>query len=158
MPRSIGSRASSSFLPGSVLTNVAHSLLAKLNERTRAMGALTHIRRRKMIAQGGRCYYCGLQMWDDAVASHSPSSDTIRPAPKVLRCTAEHLLARSDGGGDTSENIVAACLYCNTQRHRRKRPLSPDKHRIHVRARMKAGRWLAALSSGSLFRYPDGPS
>jgi HNH endonuclease len=122
------------------------------------MGALKHIRQRKMIAQGGRCYYCGLPMWDDAVPTDLRGSDTIRSAPKVLRCTAEHLLARSDGGGDTTDNIVAACLYCNTQRHRRKRPLSPDKHRIHVRARMEAGRWLAALNSGQLSHKLDGPT
>lgn len=121
------------------------------------MGALTHTRRQKMIAQGGRCYYCGLPMWDDAVATQSPSSNTIRPEPKVLQCTAEHLLARSDGGGNGTDNIVAACWFCNTQRHRRKRPLSPEKHRKHVQARMEAGRWLAAFRSGQRLRNQDGP-
>ena len=27
------------------------------------MGTLKNIRRTKMLAQQGRCYYCGLKMW-----------------------------------------------------------------------------------------------
>ena len=98
------------------------------------MGALQMIRKRKMIAQKGRCYYCDLPMWDVAAAT----------VPlKELRCTAEHLHPRSEGGKDISDNIVAACLYCNTMRHRCKQPRSPKAHRQHVRKRMAAGKWLA---------------
>jgi 5-methylcytosine-specific restriction endonuclease McrA len=101
-----------------------------------------------MIAQGGRCYYCGLPMWDDAVKEVASRPDArIRLAPKSLRCTAEHLHARSDGGGNTADNVVAACWYCNNQRHRRKCPLSPEEHRRHVEKRMAAGKWLAAQFS-----------
>ena len=130
---------------------VAHSLLTKLNERARGMGALKHIRRKKMIAQGGRCYYCGLPMWDDAAEKASLRKANEMAGPKILRCTAEHLHARSDGGGNSADNIVAACWYCNNLRHRRKRPLSPEAHRHRVQQRMAAGKWLAALSgNGSL--------
>lgn len=102
------------------------------------MCTLKTIRHKKMIMQGGRCYYCNLPMWDDgAVAEFSDRN-------VALRCTAEHLQARCDGGKNRQDNIVAACLYCNTHRHRRKRVLTPSAYREHVRRRMLAGKWLAA--------------
>ena len=111
------------------------------------MGALKNIRRTKMLAQEGRCYYCGLPMWDDT-PNDCPAADCRRNRqPKPLRCTAEHLLPRSEGGADTPENIVAACLFCNQRRHRAKCPKSPEAHRTHVRRRMAAGRWLAAQAN-----------
>jgi hypothetical protein len=108
------------------------------------MGALKNIRRTKMLAQAGRCYYCGLPMWDDTLNECPPAACRRGRQLKPLRCTAEHLLPRSEGGADTAENIVAACLYCNQTRHRAKRPRSPEHYRAHVRRRMAAGRWLAA--------------
>lgn len=115
------------------------------------MGSLKHVRRKKMIAQGGHCYYCGLPMWDKAAATASQRNGKEKPAPQILRCTAEHLHARSDGGDNSSDNIVAACLFCNNLRHRRKRPLSPEEYRLRVQQRMAAGKWLAAqLASGSV--------
>ena len=33
-----------------------------------------------------------------------------------LRCTAEHLIARCEGGIVCTDNIVAACFYCNQHR------------------------------------------
>jgi hypothetical protein len=120
---------------------------------TRGMGALKNIRRTKMLAQKGRCYYCGLPMWDDAVNDCPPAECRSVRQPKILRCTAEHLLPRSEGGADTAENIVAACLYCNQTRHRAKRPKSPEGHRSHVQRRMAAGRWLAAqVATGGRIR------
>ena len=112
------------------------------------MGSVKRIRQRKMMAQGGRCYYCGLPMWDDAAeAASSQRNNQTRRTPKALRCTAEHLHARSDGGRDTDENIVAACWYCNSQRHKRKCPPSPEEHRVYVQKRMAAGKWLLAQVS-----------
>uniref|UniRef100_UPI003B518B5F HNH endonuclease n=1 Tax=Roseovarius indicus TaxID=540747 RepID=UPI003B518B5F len=107
------------------------------------MGNLENVRRQKMIAQKGRCYYCGLPMWDAPVATASRQART----PKALRCTAEHLLPRSEGGRNTTANIVAACWFCNSRRHKRKHPLPPDAYRRHVRKRMAAGKWLTAQCS-----------
>ena len=107
------------------------------------MKALQNLRRKKMLAQGGRCYYCALPMWDQALDDCLPASCRSSRRPKILRCTAEHLLPRSEGGANSAKNIVAACLYCNNARHRRKRPPSPEAHRAHVQQRMAAGRWLA---------------
>lgn len=106
------------------------------------MGALRYIRKKKMIAQGGRCYYCDLPMWDDSTATLSQEHCRIKLPLKALRCTAEHLHPRSEGGGNKAGNIVAACLYCNNHRHRRKLPLSPEAHRQLVQQRMAVGKWL----------------
>ncbi|MRX33996.1 HNH endonuclease [Aminobacter aminovorans] len=78
--------------------------------------------------QDGHCWYCRRLM--------SPADGT-----GSSRCTAEHLLARCDGGKDTSDNVVAACWLCNSRRHRRKVPLSPESYFIHVRALIAKGRW-----------------
>jgi 5-methylcytosine-specific restriction endonuclease McrA len=41
-------------------------------------------------------------------------------------CTAEHLVARMDGGRDTRDNIVAACRRCNAARHQLGLGPAPD--------------------------------
>lgn len=81
--------------------------------------------------QGGKCYACGLQMCLDGSAG-----------PRLLRCTAEHVIARSEGGGDGPSNIIAACLHCNRTRHRRTRPPEPERYRAEVRRRVQRGSWL----------------
>lgn len=103
------------------------------------MKDLVKIRRAKMLSQGGKCFYCGQRMWDKAV--NAKDCTTQSRQSKALQCTAEHLCARSDGGSNNPKNIVAACHYCNTTRHKRKNPRSPEDHRAHVRQRMSQGRW-----------------
>ena len=80
--------------------------------------------------QYGRCFYCSLLM---VVEPHS--------GPRALRCTAEHLVARCDGGCDNEGNIVAACAHCNSLRHRRPVPLAPEPFKALVKRRMAIGRW-----------------
>lgn len=91
--------------------------------------------------QQGRCYYCGLPMWlksaDELAKGLGVKARTI----KGLQCTAEHLVARQDGGDNSTENIVAACRTCNGCRHRKAVPLSPWEHRERVQARLRAGKW-----------------
>lgn len=106
---------------------------------------LKSIRKTKMREQQGRCHYCGLPMWDDEQGWFANRSRFRRP-PAALRCTAEHLQPRCEGGADVADNIVAACRFCNQARHRPKRPLSPEAHREHVRRRMAQGKWLAAFA------------
>ncbi|MBJ2155250.1 HNH endonuclease [Variovorax sp. IB41] len=55
------------------------------------------LRHRACQEQGGRCFYCLL--------------------PMGRNVTAEHLVARMDGGKDTRDNIVAAHQRCNESRH-----------------------------------------
>ena len=80
--------------------------------------------------QGGKCFYCGLPMCLNG-----------QSGPPQLRCTAEHLKARSEGGSDTPSNIVAACWHCNYTRHKCKHPLDPQSYRDKVRRRMDRGAW-----------------
>ena len=75
--------------------------------------------------QHGRCFYCHAPMWSaDPSEFAKQYGVTIHQAVR-LRCTAEHLRARQDGGDDSPDNIVAVCLHCNNARHRKKLPPSP---------------------------------
>jgi len=143
----IGSRASISFHPGNVFLGIAHSLLLKMNGDLCVMKRTSKIRRAKMLAQGGRCYYCDQLMWEHKMElGERPDRWPIRK-PRALQCTAEHLHPRSDGGADTPENIVAACWFCNSTRHKKKQARSPQQHREHARKRMRQGRWLQVRSN-----------
>ncbi len=75
--------------------------------------------------QNGRCYYCGLPMWLKHPAELTARFRISEGDVSRLQCTAEHLLARQDGGPDTEANIVAACIHCNKTRHRKKSPPDP---------------------------------
>lgn len=55
--------------------------------------------------QFGLCYWCREPML--------PADDPDRE----LRCTADHIVRRADGGRTTASNIVAAHGGCNNQRH-----------------------------------------
>ncbi|WP_244883481.1 HNH endonuclease [Variovorax paradoxus] len=56
--------------------------------------------------------------------------------------TAEHLHAQCDGGQDTPANIVAACAFCNNQRHAMF-PKAPDAqtYETFVLLCVAAGLW-----------------
>lgn len=100
------------------------------------------LRGKALILQQGKCYYGGSPIWDSGLSTFAAThAITLRQAA-LLRCTAEHLKARSDGGSDSVSNVVAACLYCNRSRHSRPSPMSPELYRCHVRSRMARGRWL----------------
>lgn len=106
-----------------------------------ARTALQKIRTQKYEAQGGRCYYCERLMWTDCARVFAGRFGiSVRKAAQ-LRCTAEHLVARCDGGRVSDGNIAAACLHCNSTRHRAKRPLSPDAFKRKAQARVTCGRW-----------------
>ncbi|MCB1768257.1 MAG: HNH endonuclease [Candidatus Competibacteraceae bacterium] len=80
-------------------------------------------------------------MWlknaDELTAEYGVKASTV----VGLQCTAEHLVARQDGGANAADNIVAACKTCNGRRHRKAVPLSPENHRRRVRARILGGKW-----------------
>lgn len=92
---------------------------------------LQRSRRSAFHRQQGRCYYCGLRMW-----LAGP------PGPELLRCTAEHLLARSEGGGNDRRNIVAACWRCNHARHAGGRRPNPEIYRGEVQRLMRCNKWM----------------
>lgn len=69
-------------------------------------------------------------------AGRAPAAGAMR-----LRCTAEHLVARSSGGEDTPSNIVAACAHCNHTRHRRESPPTPEEYLAEVIKRVRRNGW-----------------
>ena len=96
--------------------------------------------------QGGLCFYCQAPMWQDDSAAFAARLNLPPRRVKYLQCTAEHLLARQNGGDDSPANVVAACSFCNRHRHwgRERRAPAPDKYRKRVRALMQAGHWYGA--------------
>ena len=106
------------------------------------MSQLIRNRERAFKVQGGRCYYCHCPMWigKDDKSFRERYSLTSGQA-RALRCTAEHVIARCDGGKDNAENIVAACERCNFGRHARKKPKTPTEFAAHVGRRIRALRW-----------------
>lgn len=103
----------------------------------------TTLQRSRSLAfqqQGGRCFYCGVVMW---LRHHSelPGPALATKSAARLRCTAERLTPRSDGGRNTLDNIVAACAHCNHTRHKRKDPPEWEAYRLDVRRRVQRGAW-----------------
>ena len=57
-----------------------------------------------------------------------------------FQCTAEHIVARRDGGAEV-RNIVAACRHCNLKRHEAQAPLPADLYREQVQKDVAEMRW-----------------
>ena len=91
--------------------------------------------------QNGRCYYCGAPLWCEKIAEFAAKFGISLRQANQFQCTAEHLVARQDGGCDASKNIVAACWFCNSRRHRRTSDLSPDAFKKLVSQRIKQFKW-----------------
>ena len=98
-------------------------------------------RLRAFSKQKGRCYYCDVPMWLERPEEYSGSYGIRESQAKRFRCTAEHLLARQDGGTNAMANIVAACSFCNSTRHRAPNALSPEKYRKRVLRRLRCQKW-----------------
>lgn len=98
-------------------------------------------RNRAFNQQQGLCYYCGTLMWAKSPKEVISKLKVTKKQAESLMCTGEHLTAHRDGGDDSYENIVAACLYCNQKRHKRKDDLSPVKYKALVKRRLEKGRW-----------------
>lgn len=78
---------------------------------------LVKLRRQALAAQQGRCFYCESPIWEQNGKLFARRYGLPQRAARYLRCTAEHLVARQDHGSDVRQNIVAACSWCNHQRH-----------------------------------------
>jgi hypothetical protein len=90
---------------------------------------------RKVAArrQQHRCHYCDAPMW-----WRRPEVFAERHGLRVedcvhFQCTAEHVVARCDGGVE-HRNIVAACRHCNIARHEADVPLPAEAYRERVRS------------------------
>jgi 5-methylcytosine-specific restriction endonuclease McrA len=98
---------------------------------------LKHPRTIACLRQSGRCYYCTLPMWSGSLSEFASKYRLTVGQARVLRCTGEHLTARQDGGNASTSNIVAACVFCNQHRHRRKNPPAPESYKRLVNARLR---------------------
>ena len=94
--------------------------------------------------QNGLCFYCRCPLYEqrkvDLETFASRYALSLRQARHFLS-TAEHLLPKSEGGTDQAENIVAACVHCNSKRHRRRNAPSYQEYRDYVRRRLGSGKW-----------------
>lgn len=91
--------------------------------------------------QSRRCHYCGAEMWLVDPSVFAKRYGISLGLARRFQCTAEHLIARRDGGSNSAENIVAACMYCNRGRHARKQDMDPNVYAAHVRRRISSGAW-----------------
>ncbi len=84
--------------------------------------------------QQGLCTYCRKPMWKHNAREFALRFGLARRFVQERKCTTEHLVARRDGGGDTPDNIAAACARCNHKRHagRARTAPSPDEFRREV--------------------------
>ncbi len=98
-------------------------------------------RNRAFITQSGLCFYCHQPMWLSKKGSFISDYCLAVKKANLLQCTAEHLKARQDGGGNSAINIVAACKFCNNTRHKAKKALPPDLYRIYVQKRLSKNSW-----------------
>jgi len=104
------------------------------------------------IAQSGICYYCKFPLWENDLNSFASVHNIPASKAKLLKCTAEHLDARQDGGNNSKSNIVAACLRCNQMRHRMNPAPKPDAYRSLVQKLLKNGMWHKKIIMGMMAR------
>lgn len=113
---------------------------------------LARLRAHAFRRQSGLCFYCHCPMWQRSMEAFAATFDLSSRQARHLQCTAEHLQARVDGGGDSQSNIVAACRYCNTKRHQRKAARDAVHHKQHIERLMSQMRWHATWVFEKLLR------
>ncbi|MGJ8586783.1 MAG: HNH endonuclease [Yoonia sp.] len=86
-------------------------------------------------------------MWDKNPERFAKRYALKKGQLTFFRATAEHLKARSEGGENSRNNIVAACKFCNETRHKAKVPLSPPQYRAKIECRLAKGRWAPVRSA-----------
>ncbi|WP_146136794.1 HNH endonuclease [Marinobacter shengliensis] len=84
-------------------------------------------------------------MWQNNMEQYASLHGISLARAKHFRCTGEHLVAHSEGGAASNGNIVAACLFCNQGRHKRKNPPCPAEYANLVQKRLERGAWNSHL-------------
>ncbi|MDZ7653418.1 MAG: HNH endonuclease [Burkholderiaceae bacterium] len=101
-------------------------------------------RLRAHAQQGGLCFYCCLPICEGDVQFFRRRYGLTAREAQSLLSTAEHLVARKDGGTDGNSNVVAACWTCNQGRHQRKnRDLNWQQFQELVQKRLRQRKWRA---------------
>ena len=91
--------------------------------------------------QHGKCCYCSFLMWRDSPEAFALQHHISLSQARHFQCTAEHLIARQDGGNNSELNIAAACARCNHLRHKRKKAPEPIEYQVLVQKRLDKGGW-----------------
>jgi len=84
-------------------------------------------------------------MWQKDIERYAGIHGISLARAKYFQCTGEHLIEHSAGGSASQSNIVAACLFCNRNRHQRKKPTTPEAYAELVEKRLEKGGWNAHL-------------
>ena len=110
---------------------------------------LQTFRRQAFVKQNCRCFYCQLPMWEADEEQFALSHGLPAKLTKYLKCTAEHLLAQQDNGCDTSQNIVAACRWCNRLRHQGRSHKAPPPliYKSRIAELIAKGHWHPVIAS-----------
>ena len=82
--------------------------------------SIADLRARAFKEQEARCFYCNFPIWNDDSNGFARRYCMRDRQARQFRCTAEHLVARQDGGRNSRSNVVAACHLCNRRRHARR--------------------------------------
>lgn len=82
-------------------------------------------------------------MWLTDPASFLARFDVDAVQAARFQCTAEHLVPRREDGPNAKANVVAACRFCNVQRHDDglAQPLDHLAYKAMVQRRMTEGTW-----------------
>lgn len=67
-------------------------------------------RGRIFARDGGRCFWCGLELF------LITKGMDVSGIPKSVRATLDHVQPRSRGGSNRSNNLVTCCPACNNKR------------------------------------------
>jgi len=103
--------------------------------------ALLKSRIKAFNIQQARCIYCEQPIWLSNPQAFAHQYNITSKQAKHFQCTAEHLIARQDGGKDDPTNIVAACHFCNQKRHQRKSAKDPIPYKLYVTKRVIKRKW-----------------
>ncbi|MDQ1919254.1 HNH endonuclease [Massilia pseudoviolaceinigra] len=103
--------------------------------------AVKAARARAFRIQAGHCCYCGWPMWLDNPSAFAARYNLSRREAAWFQRTAEHCIAKCEGGTNRAENIRAACRFCNQRRHRRATVPDAKAYACLVRNRMLKGGW-----------------
>ncbi len=106
-----------------------------------ALKSIVRNRTKAFVQQACRCCYCGAAMWTSHAKLFAKTYGLTKRQARQFRCTAEHKIARRDGGPNTPENIAAACLRCNHSRHAGREPMTAGLYRDFVDLQVYKGEW-----------------
>ncbi len=102
---------------------------------------IRRLRQQAYNHQNGLCYYCQFPMWTVSCSEFAQVHSLSLGAASQFQCSAEHLVPVAQGGRNTSDNIVATCIFCNRTRHKSRVARTPEEFADLVRKRVAARRW-----------------